>query len=169
MLAWTKLYKRYFRPIRLRYTKKELKAETIEKRMQQVIDRLPEIDRHYLYLSGMYTDAYRIAIMNDVTHTIAVRRTNIALCHLITPKNVQEIIGCTLFKHEGENLEMYFTILSRRTINALKRQEIETVDDLRAWLSHGIIFLYRVPGVGKWGVLEILTLLTKLGSIKVNM
>lgn len=169
MLAWTRLYERYFEGIRKRYTKKPLMETTIIKRMKKVIKSLPEIDQHYLYLYGTYGDLHHVATMNDVAYTVATRRVHIALCHLITPRNVQEITGCTLFKHSGKSLKMYSTVLSGRTINALKRQDIETIDDLRAWLSQGIIFLYRVPGVGKWGVLEILTLLTKLGSIKVNV
>lgn len=169
MLAWTRLYERYFEGIRKRYTKKPLMEKTIIKRMNKVVKCLPEIDRHYLFLYGTYHDLHRVAIMNDVDYAIAKRRVYIALCHLITPRNVQEITGCTLFKHSGKSLKTYSSVLSGRTINALKRQDIETIDDLRAWLSQGIIFLYRVPGVGKWGVLEILTLLTKLGSIKVSV
>lgn len=168
MKKWNNIYDKYFYSIRRKYTNSALKPATVDRRLGKVIDNLPEIDQHYLYMLQSFGRVSRIAIMNDVTLRIATRRTNIAISHLVTPKNVKEVIGCNIFKHDGLALGCYGNILSTRTINAMKRQGIKTVEDLREWLSFGVIYLYRIPGVGKYGVIEILQLLTKLGAIEIK-
>lgn len=158
MLAEKYLYDIYFKRIRSKYTKRALSEKTIVKRMHDLLESMNEVDRHYLSLLGMYQSTYRVASMAEVSYKKAAHRISVAVEHMMTPRNVVKVIGINIFDNKGESLGASLQ-LSTRTIRALSRSGIKTYLDLWKWIDIGLVNIYRVPGVGKWGVIEILHLM----------
>lgn len=167
MLKYKYLYQRCISHVRRAYGKKELSEKVVSRRMDKVIDGMSIEDRYYLELFETYHTMQRVAMIAEVTVRKATHRVNVAMNHLINPKNISDITGVVLFKHTGVNLGA-INNFSQRTVNALKRQDILTDDDLCKWLQLGLVYLYNIPGVGKWGQLEILKYLESAGKLKLK-
>lgn len=155
MLRYTYIYKLYFSKVREKYNKRELKETTIHKRMSKIIDSMSIQDRYYIQLLDTYHMSTKVAAMADVTTRKASSNIEIALNKLISPKNVVYVTGLDLFTHTGDRVSTA-NILTTRTINALKKSGIETLNDLRSWLKIDILNIYHIPGVGKAGQAQIL-------------
>jgi hypothetical protein len=122
---------------------------------------MSERDRHFLTQYSTYHRADVVARVEEyngskITTKKAQSVISIALNHLMTPNNVATITGVSMFVHSGKYLtnSPHF---STRTLKALKKQNILTTSDLETWVGLGAPFLFRIPGVGKAGVIEILT------------
>lgn len=151
------IYNRFFRDIRALFTKRVISITQAEKRVNKVIENMSESDEHILELLSLYNTSARIAEAEGFTTKQAARKTQAAIRRLVTPINVESVTGLTLFKHNGVQLSK-FKYFSKRTLNALNRQNIWTVEDLTLWLSLGGKYLFRIPGVGQAGVIEILNM-----------
>ena len=167
MISYKFLYDNYFSPVRKQYTNRKLSDKTVRSRLDKLIGTMSIQDRHYLDLYDMYHSAHRVAVMTETTQKKAAQRINLAINHLITPANIEYVIMVDLFEHEGEKLSI-FDNLSTRTLNALKKQDILTDCDLSKWLSFNLTYLYNIPGIGKWGQLEILRYLESTGQLKIK-
>ena len=167
MISYKFLYDNYFSPVRKQYTNRKLSDKTVRSRLDKLIGTMSIQDRHYLELYDMYHSAHRVAVMTETTQKKAAQRINLAINHLITPANIEYVIMVDLFEHEGEKLSI-FDNLSTRTLNALKKQDILTDCDLSKWLSFNLTYLYNIPGIGKWGQLEILRYLESTGQLKIK-
>lgn len=156
MYQYKNIYNFYFIEYR-RGMRGALSEKTIEKRIRTVMEKLNERDRHILMLVAIYNSNSLIAKVEEIDVKTVGRRVDIAVSHLVTPANVEYVTGRKLFAHTGKSLSLF--PLSTRTLNALrKKSDITTIDDLKKWLSYGYRQIYRLPGVGKWGILEILSL-----------
>ena len=167
MISYKFLYDNYFSPVRKQYTNRKLSDKTVRSRLDKLISTMSIQDRHYLELYDMYHSAHRVAIMAETTQKKAAYRINVSLNHLITPTNIKSIIGIELFNHKGTKLSILDN-LSTRVLNALKKQGILTDCDLSKWLSFNLTYLYNIPGIGKWGQLEILRYLESTGQLKIK-
>lgn len=155
MLSYKYLYDNYFSKVRKEYTKRKLSDRTVHSRMTKLINTMSMQDRHYLELFDKYHTAHRVAVMTETTQKKAASRINLAINHLITPNNIEYVTMVELFDHTGTRLSV-FDNLSTRTLNALNKQNILTDNDLAKWLSFNLTYLYNIPGIGKWGQMEIL-------------
>lgn len=160
MSQYTKIYTQYFMRYR-RGIKGELSSKTIDKRVSEVMESLAERDRHMIMLAAIYGSNRRIARAENMEIAVVSSRMSVALNHLITPANVETVTGRKLFTHTGRELKAF--ALSSRTLNALRRKsDITTIDDLKKWLKHGPYQMFRLPGIGKAGLAELIPLVYTL-------
>lgn len=160
MYQYRRIYETYYARYR-RGIKGKLSDKTIESRIRSVIEGLNERDRHMILLLASYGTVSRVALVEEKDIKKVTQQCEVALNHLITPANVEKVTGRKLFKHEGVSLGAYN--LSNRTLNALKRKSnILTDGDLKQWLKHGSYQLFRLPGIGKGGLSELIPLMYKL-------
>lgn len=160
MYQYSKIYDAYFARYR-RGIKGKLAKKTIESRIRKVVEKLDERDRHMIMLLSMYGTHRRVSLVEDKPIKKVIQQCDTALNHLITPTNVELVTGRNMFKHEGLSLGAYN--LSTRTLNALrKKSHIETDGDLKQWLKYGSYQLFRLPGIGKGGLSELIPLMYKL-------
>lgn len=150
------LYKKVFEPIRRQLNKGSIKLSTACNRLTKITDNMLEQDRHYLALYNTYPRISTIALVEEISVKRASNKLSLALNHLTTPNNVAYVIGGKVFKHEGKELVLT-NLFTTRTLRALKKSNITTEGDLALWCSLGARFLFCIPGVGKIGVIEILT------------
>lgn len=167
MAKYGYMYQQYISHVRKAYGKRALSDKVVTQRMRKVIDNMSIDDRYYLELLDMYRTTHRVAMIAEITHKKATHKTSVALNHLINPKNIIYITGVDLFKHDGLSLGA-IQHFSTRTVNALRRQDILTDEDLLTWLRLGLVYLYNIPGVGKWSQLEILKFLSGTGKLKLK-
>lgn len=157
MYQYRKIYEAYFARYRAKGSK-QLKPATIDSRIRKIIEDMNERDRHILMLLGTYRYVDHIAKIEEKSVKKISQQIDIALNHLITPANVMDVCGTSFFKHHGKSLSTYN--LSKRTLNALnKKSSIYTDGDLRKWLSYGSYQLFRLPGIGKAGIAELMPLM----------
>ena len=162
MKDYTVIYENCFKRFR-KGMKRELAKSGYNKRIEFVLSKLNEEDRHILtyYNIGMNID--QIAKSMEINSKRAARKLDTAMKHLITPNNVVYITGKKLFKHEGKSLILYN--MDKRYLNALDRSGITTDKDLVSWLSFHPYQIFRIPGVGVGGITQILTVVYELKKL----
>lgn len=155
MFLYDKYISKFYKRLGITLTKEEIAAA-----MEEVMDSLSEQDKHILVQYGIYKYVDKVAKMEERTVKWTSRKLDLALDHLLTPANICLGNPDRMFKHAGTSLTM--SGLPMRTINALCKMNITTFGDLKFWLSFGPYQLYRIPGVGKAGLVWIVAEMYKL-------